>query len=130
MCLVGKSHFLMGLHFAFWAKTQSILGQNASHFGPKRLPFWAKTRSILGQTFSILRQNATHFAAKRNPFCGKMQPILRQNASVIYLFRFMEGANYKLNAFIIRLLPTAIFTPICLENIEQNFERIVFNNKK
>ena len=39
-----------------------------------RLLFWAKTHSIL-------RQNAFHFAAKRNPFCGKTQPILRQNAT-------------------------------------------------
>ena len=72
-----------------------ILGQNAFHFGPKRIPFWAKTHPILdqnafhfgpkrfpfcGKTHPILRQNAFHFAAKRIPFCGKTHFILRQNA--------------------------------------------------
>ncbi len=26
-----------------------ILAQNAFHFGPKHFPFWAKTHSVLGQ---------------------------------------------------------------------------------
>jgi len=43
------------------------------HFGPKHNPFWAKTQSVLGQ-------NGFYFAAKRRPFCGKTGSILRQNA--------------------------------------------------
>ena len=27
----------------FWAKTQFILAQNKTRFGPKCIPFWAKT---------------------------------------------------------------------------------------
>ena len=52
---------LVDRRFPFWAKTQSILRQNALHFAAKRTPFWAKTHSILGQ-------NALYFGPKRRAF--------------------------------------------------------------
>jgi hypothetical protein len=52
----------MAKRIPFWAKTHSILGQNVSHFGPKRLSFPYKTSPVL-------IQNATT-ACHKLPFEG------------------------------------------------------------
>jgi len=64
-------HLFTPYYIIFNKYSTSILGQNATHFGPKRIPFCGKTQPIL-------RQNAFHFAAKRNPFCGKTHFIMGQ----------------------------------------------------
>ena len=93
---IGVFHF-GPKRIPFWAKTRSILGQNAFHFGPNNFHFAAKRIPFCGKTRSILRQNAFHFAAKRISFCGKTRSLSGMITLFFRLVRSQKAAEIFLN---------------------------------